>query len=159
MLFTPDRHEKGIAGKRMINGRKNEVNQRSEETLRLSHRALDMKRLDVLPLKWDYKLANHTVKQSRTCFLSKEMRKLMLSIAFCTIWSSSMLTWPMATPRQSTFLSWNLIVERTSLTFRDRSSPWDTGVGNLPAFERPGPRRLGECQCDVVVARAWLCNA
>ena len=77
------------------------------------------------------------------CFLSKEMRKLIESMTFWTMWSSSMLTWATATPRQRTFLSWNLMVDRTSLTFRARSSEWETGVGNLPALERPGPRRLG----------------
>jgi hypothetical protein len=33
----------------------------------------------------------------------------------------------------------------TSLTLLLRSSPWETGVGNLPALERPGPKRRGIC--------------
>lgn len=48
-------------------------------------------------------------------------------------WSSFIWTWPTATPRHRTFLSWNLMVERTSVILLLRSSAWATGVGNLPA--------------------------
>ena len=48
-------------------------------------------------------------------------------------WSSVIWTWPTATPKQRTFLSWNLIVERTSVILFARSSACETGVGNLPA--------------------------
>ena len=48
-------------------------------------------------------------------------------------WSSVIWTWPTATPKQRTFLSWNLIVERTSVILFERSSACETGVGNLPA--------------------------
>ena len=47
--------------------------------------------------------------------------------------SSVMPTLPTATPRQSTFLSWNLIVDLTSVILAFRSSLWESGVGNLPA--------------------------
>ena len=47
--------------------------------------------------------------------------------------SSVMLTLPTATPKQSTFFSWNLIVDLTSVTLAARSSLWPMGVGNLPA--------------------------
>lgn len=47
--------------------------------------------------------------------------------------SSVMPTLPTATPRQRTFLSWNLMVDLTSVTLASKSSAWETGVGNLPA--------------------------
>ena len=59
--------------------------------------------------------------------------------------SSVMPTLPTATPMQSTFLSWNLMVDLTSVILLARSSAWETGVGNFPALERPGPRRRGIC--------------
>ena len=37
------------------------------------------------------------------------------------------------------------MVERTSVSLLVRSSEWPTGVGNLPALERPGPSRRGIC--------------
>ena len=60
-------------------------------------------------------------------------------------WSSVIWTWPTATPKQRTFFNWNLIVERTSVSLLERSSAWEMGVGNFPAFERPGPSRRGIC--------------
>ena len=60
-------------------------------------------------------------------------------------WSSVIWTWPTATPKQRTFFSWNLIVERTSVSLLERSSAWEMGVGNFPALERPGPSRRGIC--------------
>src|SRR5271154_1502552 len=63
--------------------------------------------------------------------------------------SSVMSTLPTATPRHSTFFSWNLIVLLTSVTLALRSSAWEMGVGNLPALERPGPRRRGICLMSV----------
>ena len=68
-------------------------------------------------------------------------------------WSSVIWTWPTATPKQSTFLSWNLIVERTSFSLFERSSACETGVGNLPALERPGPSRRGICLMSASEAR------
>jgi hypothetical protein len=59
--------------------------------------------------------------------------------------SSVMPTLPMATPMQSTFFNWNLMVDLTSVILLARSSLWETGVGNFPALERPGPRRRGIC--------------
>jgi hypothetical protein len=59
--------------------------------------------------------------------------------------SSVMPTLPMATPIQSTFFNWNLMVDLTSVILLARSSLWETGVGNFPALERPGPRRRGIC--------------
>ena len=50
-------------------------------------------------------------------------------------WSSFIWTWPTATPKQRTFFSWNLMVERTSVSLFWRSSACETGVGNLPAVE------------------------
>lgn len=49
--------------------------------------------------------------------------------------SSVMPTFPTATPKQSTFFNWNLIVDLTSVIFALRSSLWEMGVGNLPADE------------------------
>lgn len=59
--------------------------------------------------------------------------------------SSVMPTFPTATPMQRTFFSWNLMVDLTSVILLARSSLCETGVGNLPALERPGPRRRGIC--------------
>src|SRR5258707_14351344 len=52
-----------------------------------------------------------------------------------TTCSSVIWTCPTATPRQRTFFSWNLMVERTSVSLLVRSSACPTGVGNLPALE------------------------
>src|SRR5258708_30107178 len=88
-------------------------------------------------------------------------------------WSSDIWTWPTATPRHNTFLSWNLIVDRTSVSLLVKSSAGDTGVGNLPAvvqsvidettknegmimdvpLERPGPRRRGICLMSASEAK------
>src|SRR5258706_2228513 len=62
-----------------------------------------------------------------------------------TTCSSVIWTCPTATPRQRTFFSWNLMVERTSVSLLVRSSACPTGVGNLPALDRPGPSRRGIC--------------
>lgn len=48
--------------------------------------------------------------------------------------SSVISTFPTATPMQRTFLSWNLMVDLTSVILALRSSLWETGVGNLPAM-------------------------
>lgn len=91
----------------------------------------------------------------------------MASMMLATSSSWVMPTLPTATPRQRTFLSWNLMVDLTSLTLEAMSSLWETGVGNLPAvwvisilyqkaggheeqrgnipLERPGPKRRGIC--------------
>ena len=69
------------------------------------------------------------------------MESMMLAMS-CSV---SMSTLPTATPMQRTFLSWNLMVDLTSVILPLRSSAWETGVGNLPALERPGPRRRGIC--------------
>lgn len=37
------------------------------------------------------------------------------------------------------------MVDLTSVILLARSSAWETGAGNLPALERPGPRRRGIC--------------
>ena len=50
--------------------------------------------------------------------------------------SSVIPTFPTATPKHSTFFSWNLIVDLTSVIFAFRSSLWEIGVGNLPAVAR-----------------------
>jgi hypothetical protein len=42
---------------------------------------------------------------------------------------------PTATPIHKTFFNWNLMVHLTSLILADKSSLWETGVGNLPAIE------------------------
>ena len=47
--------------------------------------------------------------------------------------SSVMPTLPTATPKQSTFFSWNLIVDLTSVILVARSSLCEIGEGNLPA--------------------------
>jgi hypothetical protein len=59
--------------------------------------------------------------------------------------SSLMPTLPIATPMHSTFFNWNLMVDLTSSILAARSSLCETGVGNFPALERPGPRRRGIC--------------
>ena len=98
----------------------------------------------------------------------------LLNITFPSTWSSVIWTWPTATPKQRTFLSWNLIVERTSVILLLRSSLLETGVGNLPAgskwdrgqqnddknvtpFERPGPSRRGICLMRASDARKASC--
>jgi hypothetical protein len=73
------------------------------------------------------------------------MANMMLPISS----SSVMPTFPTATPMQSTFFSWNLMVDLTSLILLARSSAWETGAGNFPALERPGPRRRGICLIKV----------
>ena len=60
----------------------------------------------------------------------------MDSMTLETSSSSFMPTLPTATPRHRTFFSWNLMVDLTSVTLLFRSSPWETGVGNLPARRR-----------------------
>ena len=55
--------------------------------------------------------------------------------------SSDMPTFPTATPKHSTFLSWNLMVDLTSVIFAAKSSLWEIGVGNLPAI---GKDRISE---------------
>lgn len=77
------------------------------------------------------------------CFLRRDTRKLEASMMCWVTCSSSISTWPMATAIHKTFLSWNLMVDFTSLILATRSSLCDTGVGNLPALERPGPSRRG----------------
>lgn len=67
--------------------------------------------------------------------------------------SSVIPTLPTATPMQSTFLSWNLMVDLTSLILLFRSSACETGAGNFPALERPGPRRRGICLMRASEAR------
>lgn len=57
----------------------------------------------------------------------------MANMMLATSSSWVMPTLPTATPRHRTFLSWNLMVDLTSVTLADRSSLWETGVGNLPA--------------------------
>ena len=49
--------------------------------------------------------------------------------------SSFIPTLPTATPKQSTFFNWNLIVDLTSVIFPPSSSLWEMGVGNLPAVD------------------------
>ena len=77
----------------------------------------------------------------------------LLSITLARTCSSVISTWPTATPKHKTFLSWNFMVERTSVILLVRSSECDTGVGNLPALERPGPRRRGICFMRASEAR------
>lgn len=60
----------------------------------------------------------------------------VLNITFPSTWSSVIWMWPTATPKQRTFLSWNLIVDRTSVILLLRSSLLETGVGNLPAEDK-----------------------
>src|SRR5689334_15589916 len=60
--------------------------------------------------------------------------------------SSVIPTLPTATPRQSTFFSWNLMVDFTSLILPERSSEWDIGVGNLPAVVRRA-KATDNCKC------------
>lgn len=57
----------------------------------------------------------------------------MDSMMLPTSSSGSIPTLPTATPMQRTFLSWNLMVDFTSVILAERSSEWETGVGNLPA--------------------------
>lgn len=47
----------------------------------------------------------------------------MANMMLATSSSWVMPTLPTATPRQRTFLSWNLMVDLTSVTLADRSSP------------------------------------
>lgn len=79
------------------------------------------------------------------CFFNKLTKKLMANMMFETSSSELNSTLPIATARQSTFFSWNLIVDRTSVNLPARSSAWDSGAGNFPAFERPGPSSRGIC--------------
>jgi len=73
------------------------------------------------------------------------MANMMLEMS----WSSVMPTLPTATPMQRTFLSWNLMVDLTSVILLWRSSLWETGVGNLPAADLSvlvrGVLEAGEC--------------
>lgn len=58
------------------------------------------------------------------------MDNMMLPISS----SSVMSTLPTATPMHSTFFSWNLIVDLTSVILSLKLSACETGVGNLPAM-------------------------
>ena len=60
----------------------------------------------------------------------------VLNITFPSTWSSVIWTWPAATPKQRTFLSWNLMVKRTSVILLLRSSLLETRVGNLPTEDK-----------------------
>jgi len=64
-----------------------------------------------------------------------ELQKLIDSMMLEISSSSVMPTLPTATPMQRTFLSWNLMVDLTSVILAERSSLWETGVGNFPAVE------------------------
>jgi hypothetical protein len=62
------------------------------------------------------------------CLMHAERRALsvisirnLLSMTLASTWSSV----PTATPKQRTFVSWNITVERTSVR-------WEMGVGNFP---------------------------
>lgn len=101
----------------------------------LAHRALDVQGLYVLPV-----LFKQRDQEVDACENSCQNRKDeirfgvdLLSITLPKTWSSVIWTCPTATPKHRTFLSWNLIVERTSTSLFDRSSEWETGVGNFPA--------------------------
>src|SRR5687767_6254020 len=59
----------------------------------------------------------------------------MASMTLATSCSLVMPTLPTATPMHRTFLSWNLMVDLTSVILPLRSSAWETGVGNLPAVK------------------------
>eukprot|EP00001_Collodictyon_triciliatum_P004279 00830_3 len=78
-------------------------------------------------------------------FLRRETRKLTVIWTLVKISCSVRLTFPTATPMQSTFLSWSLTVERTSLILSSMLSPAPRRAGNLPALLRPGPRIRGIC--------------
>jgi hypothetical protein len=102
--------------------------------------------------------------------VSSLQKKYSLNMTLPKTWSSFIWTWPTATPRHRTFLSWNLMVERTSVILLLRSSAWATGVGNLPAvgehkkkkketrrqnapLDKPGPNKRGICLINVSEAR------
>lgn len=69
----------------------------------------------------------------------------MANMMFETSSSRVNSTLPMATARQRTFFSWNLMVDRTSVSLAAMSSACERGDGNFPALERPGPSRRGIC--------------
>ena len=69
-------------------------------------------------------------------------------IDISVFWRSSsgvMPTCPHATPRHSTFFSWNFTLERMSVAFSSMESEAVIMVGNLPALFRPGPSKRGIC--------------
>lgn len=107
-------------------------------------------------------------------FFSRETKKLIASMTLATSSSSLKPTLPIATAKQRTFFSWNLMVDFASMTFELRSSAWEIGVGNLPAIatdseldqqievrrtlplDRPGPSKRGICLIRVSEARKTL---
>ena len=65
-------------------------------------------------------------------FLVKETRKLMDFVTFYKIYSSVMPTFPTATPKSMTFLSWNLMVFFMVSCFSAIDSPSLMGIGTFP---------------------------
>lgn len=65
---------------------------RLEQSLGFTHGRLDVERPDVLPLEdvsfgliWE-------MRDQLTCFLRREIKKLMDNMVFCMMWSSDMST-------------------------------------------------------------------
>lgn len=110
-----------------------------EETNRLAHRRLQVERLDVLPVLFEERNeevdAYHFHKELAIDSLCRGEDGYALNMTLARTWSSFIWMWPTATPRHRTFLSWNLMVERTSVSLFARSSACDTGVGNFPATD------------------------
>eukprot|EP00170_Pyropia_yezoensis_P007002 contig_28565_g7024 len=77
------------------------------------------------------------------CFFSSDTRKLTARTMLVTMSASSMFTWPTAVAMHSTFFSWNLTVERSSVTLSSIESACVNSDGKRPALLRPGPRIRG----------------
>ena len=86
-------------------------------------------------MRWTLPIVLLTWRDLTFCqfFLRRETRKLTDKLMFEKSWASVICTWPMATPRQSAFFSWNLTVLLISLNFSRMSSLAPRRAGNLPA--------------------------
>lgn len=82
-------------------------------------------------------------------FFNKETKKLIDIFKFCLIWSSVILTFPIAVPRHNTFFNWNLTDDLPSSTLALTSSFELITVGNFPHLAKKFPPNLFNCLTKV----------
>lgn len=86
-------------------------------------------------------------------FFKRETKKLRPIKIFCLICSSVCFSFPMATAKHVTFLSWNLTEALVSSTFCLSFSACETTCGNIPILLRTGPKTTGIFLTRESVAR------
>lgn len=123
-----------------------------KDALGLPHRRFHMDWLQILPifLEKGYK------KIDGECDVQPVQGVKRKKIKTMTYFKSSALisTCPTQQPMHSTFFSWNLIVERISVTFPMMSSPPLRAVGNFPARFMWGPRNNKKWEGDKMLSAA-----